>query len=163
MPKIINIKTKGNIKSLIENNFNGLETNFIVKDKLRVKRDKILNLIAYLKDNLLGYDFIYEGKINYGFRNKRIDVVIYNNPVLFLGNYSELKKADKKAVHLDQIIDLEKNKKEYGKTKICGCLFLEGDLSKNVIDNIRNLLNNEFIFLNINDNKIIDRINKWHI
>ena len=112
---------------------------------------------------MIGYDFMYEGKINYGFRNKRIDVVIYKNPILFLGNYSEINKADKKSIELDKVINSEKKITKYENIKIYGCLFLDDDLKKDVADNIKKLLNNEIIYFNLKDKNLIDIIKKCHI
>lgn len=163
MSRIIKLKTKGDVSSLITGDFNGLITEFIVPDKTINKRDKILYLFSVLLDNLKEFDFLFEGKIDYSFRNKRIDIVIFKYPVLLLCNFSDLNKVDKKSLELDKVIENEKKNQIFKNIIIYGCLFLESDLQNDIIKSLNNILSNKFLFLNMNNKNIFDLINSYVI
>jgi hypothetical protein len=132
MPKIITLKTKGDVSSLITEKFNGSETKFLVPDLPKTKQERLMNLLYNLVDKLEGFEVLHEGKIDYGFRNKRIEIVIYKKPILFLGEISDLKKIDKKILELDNVITNEIQNSVYQDITVVGCLFSEIELEQNI-------------------------------
>jgi len=163
MSKIITLKNKGEISSLVAENFNGISTKFLVPDILQSKKDKLLQLLASIAEKLPGFEVVYEGKINYGFRNKRIEIAILKKPYLFIGKLSNLKKIDMNTFEIERIINQEKNKAEYKNINIIGCMFTENEIDKTIIESIKQLVNNEFIFINIEQNNWFETIKNYVI
>lgn len=163
MPKVITIKTKGDLSTLITENFNGVSTKFLVPDIIQSKKDKLLHLFSTIIDNLTDFDTVYEGKINYGFRNKRIEIAIFKKPYLFIGELSNSKKIDANTLEIDKVIEQEKNNSEYENINIIGCMFIENEIDNSIIESISKLVNNEFIFLNVENNNWIETIKNYVI
>jgi len=163
MSKIITLKTKGYLSTIITENFNGISTKFLVPDILQSKKDKLLQLFSTIIDNLPDFEIVYEGKINYGFRNKRIEIAIYKKPFLFIGELSNSKKIDVNTLEIERVINQEKNNPEYENINIIGCMFTENKIDKSIIESITQLVNNEFIFINTEQNNWFEKIKKYVI
>lgn len=161
MPKIITLKTKADISSFITENFNGTETKFLVADFPKNKQERLINLLSNLLEKLEGFDILHEGKIDYGFRNKRIEIVFYKKPVLFLAEISDSKKLDRKVLELNDLINHEIRNSVYQNIVMVGCIFYETDLEQDMINNIEDLASNNFLFLNINDPSIFETIKNY--
>lgn len=161
MPKIIELKCKGDIESLIKDEFNGEIRQFIVTDLPSNKREKLIKLLSVLIDELRGFEILFEGKIKYAFRDKRIDVVLYKKPKLFLGQFTNPKKLDEKVLVIDNLVGSQKKKKAFRNMSIIGCLFTDKELHKRVAVSLENLAKNELLLININDSGVTEKINNY--
>lgn len=158
MAKIINLKTKGDISSLVTKEFNGIVTKFLIPDVQRIKKDKLLRILSEITEALSGYEIVYNGKIDYGYRNKRIEIAIFKEPFLFIGCLSDYKKLDSAALEIDKVIDEEKNKSMYKNINIIGCIFLEDSIEEKIIESVRGIVANRFIFISLKDNNWVTDI-----
>lgn len=152
MAKIINLKTKGDISSLVTKEFNGIVTKFLIPDMPRTKKDKLLRILSVITETLSEYEIVYNGKIDYGYRNKRIEIAIFKEPFLFIGCLSDYKKLDSAALEIDKVIGEEKSKGVYENINIIGCIFLEDSVEEKIIESVRGIVANRFIFINLKDN-----------
>ncbi|MFN0200408.1 MAG: hypothetical protein ACKVTZ_02755 [Bacteroidia bacterium] len=155
------MKTKSDIDSLITEEFNGVTQKFLVAGIPKTKQEKLWSLLSILSENLTEFEVVYEGKINYGFRNKRIEIVLYQFPVLLLGEISDAKNVDKKALTFEELIDFMKKQDIYQDIIIVGGIFLEELPSETTLTELRTLLTHPFLFLNIQDDSFFDTIKEY--
>jgi hypothetical protein len=145
MPKdfIIKFLVKGSFESIVNNSFDGVERRYLPDNK------NMLLKTALLFNKKIKCDLFLETKYPFGFREKRIEIILRNGNQLFIVKIvRNLSSLDKEALVLDNIIS---DIKKYNyKLKVVGLLFTEGPAKKEVIDDIRVILQNDFMFLNKN-------------
>lgn len=147
MVEIINILTKTNVEDVINERQVGEIRKFIIQPVPKSKRDKIIYIIKRIKEELDNFQIIFECKIKFGFRDKRIEITLYNGKYLFICSLSNLKKIDKDAIGMDII--LTHLKKNYGNNnlQIEGIIFYEGNIDIAVFTSITKLLSNDITFI----------------
>lgn len=150
LPIKIKVPVKGSIESLIKGRFNGMERVYLVRD-LEKKGNLLLHIVDRLQKILPGgTKFIFEAKYSMGFRNKRIDIAVWDKKDFLLcklvGKNSEI---DKRAIYLDSIITHIKTHLDI--ENVIGCIIFKEIFDKNIIMHIEKVLTNRFIFVKLED------------
>jgi len=146
----IKIPVKGSIESLIKGRFDGIERFYLVNDS--TKKGNLLIIIIDKLQKKIPKDtvIIYEAKYSMGFRNKRIDIAIWNQKSLLLCKLvNKSSGIDKGAVYLDTIITHIKS--HLGIDNIVGCIICRNSPAKTTLMHIRKILTNKFIFVQSED------------
>lgn len=143
---MIKLITNATVESLIKKTPDGLEKSYLLVDnKNRVNR--IIHIANELNKNSNGLLSI-EAKYKYGFRNVRIEIAFFDGALFLIKIVNNFRKIDKESIKLNSIIS--KMKSDYKNIQIFGCIILDCLCQKNIIDNVKKLLTNKFIFVDIN-------------
>lgn len=150
MPQTIEVLVKGSIDNLIKDQFDGVKRVYLIQN-LKKKRDLLLYIIGKLQKVLpQNNKFVFEAKYYIGYRNKRIDIAIWNGKTLFLCKLvNQNAKIDNGAIYLDLIINNVKQKLHI--KNIAGCIICKEIINKNSIVHIKRILTNRIIFLSLKD------------
>ena len=141
---MIKLITNATIESIINCSPDGLEKNYLVTDD-KNKTNRIIHIANQLNKSL-DKPVVIEAKYKYGFRSTRIEIAFFDNALFLLKIVSDFTKTDKEAIKLDSIIS--KIKSDYSNIMIVGCIVLDCEYDNDVVNNIKNILKNKFIFIN---------------
>lgn len=151
LPQKMEVLVKGSIDSIINNKFDGLKRIYLLQNTNK-NVDVLLRIIAKLQ-KVLSKDtkIVFEAKYRMGYRDKRIDIAIWNNKNLILCKFvSDRTKIDKGALYLDAIISRVREKLD-AKKSISGCVISKNILGKIFLMRINKILTNKVIFVRLED------------
>jgi len=150
LSKKLTVLTNGSIENLLKNKFDGVKRVYLIRNRDSTL-DILLMIINALKESLPdGNKFIFQAKYSMGYRNKRIDIAIWDKKRLFLCKLIRSKlKFDKEAIYLDQIISHLKYNLSFD--IVYGCLICEEKIDRSFIKHIKKILVNSFVFLQAED------------
>lgn len=150
LPAIIHILVKGSIENLVKNIFDGAKRTYLVQD-FKTRERIILYIINKLRKLLpQNNQFVFEAKYSMGFRNRRIDIAIWDKKNLLLCKLIEnSSKLDRGTIYLDSIISHIKG--SLNKKNVVGCIISKEVLNMDTANHIKKILKNEFIFCNLNN------------
>lgn len=142
---IVKFLTKGSLNSIIDGKFDGIERDYLISDK-----NKILRYAINLK-NKIDCSIFLEVKYQFGFRDKRIEIVLNQGNIFALVKIiSDNAKLDQEVLNLDNIItDIKKNTN----INIDGLIIAENKIKPEVIESIKSIITNDFTFLDLNELK----------
>lgn len=140
---IVKFKTKGSLASIIQDGFDGVLRDYLASDK-----SQIIKIAQKIRKNFEG-DVYLEVKYPYGFRERRIEILLKDEKSYFLIKIiSDAVKVDKEAILLDQLIsEIIPN--------MCispyGVLIVNKEVKSSVIKDVARNLKNKFIFIQDQD------------
>ena len=142
---IFTINCNSSLKSIINNEEDGLYKNFLINPNSQTKENKILYLSQKISEN--NNKTFLKVKFSYGRRDKRIEVVKKSNKIINLYKISSAKKLDRDAFELDEIIDVAKERYISQKIDFVGILVLKILPDNSILQSIQNNLSNKITFM----------------
>lgn len=151
------------IDSIITGNPNGISRDYFISE-LSDKNSYIIYYAGLIRD-LLQVSLGVSVKVNYGFRESRIEIAfLFQNKLFLVKIVKQDVKLDKEAIKLDLIIDEIKSRNQ--NVDIFGCLLVDDiDKFNTVFASASKILKNKFILLSSQDilNKNKESFNLCHI
>lgn len=142
---IFTINCNSSLKSIINNEEDGLYKNFLINPNSETKENKILSFSQKISES--NNKTFLKVKFCYGRRDKRIEVVKKSNELINLYKISSEKKLDRDAFELDEIIDVAKDRYMSQKIDFVGILVLKILPDNSILQSIQNNLSNPITFM----------------
>jgi len=94
--------------SLIRNKPDGVFKECLVEETILNDKDHLILKYAYLLKNKFNFKIYLSVKIPYKSREKRIELVFFNNEKIFFCKFTNSKKVDMASIELQEILDVTK-------------------------------------------------------